>query len=87
MINIPKNIKIIKTKEYLTEHINLIEGDSKVFVWYEPYHIRKNNEDYFGFEDEEDELISHRLRPKLYSVDKEKLKDVYNNFKELEDNI
>ena len=85
--NVPKNIKLIKTKEYLTEHINIIEGDNKVFIWYEPYHIRKNGEDYFGFEDEKDELISHRLRPKLYSVDKEKLKKIYDNFKELEDNI
>lgn len=81
------NLVIHNTNEVLSEHINLIygKGTEHAFVWHEPYHVRDENEDYFGFEDEEpDSNLGHRLRPRLYEIKTQKqLDDILDTFNNL----
>lgn len=69
-VTVPTGSKITvhKTKNPLTEHINLIYTHQceLPFVWYEPYHIVEHSKDDFGFEHEKDWKMQKRLRPKMF---------------------
>lgn len=70
-VDVPSNeyITIHPSREVLTEHINLIYTDKEElpYIWYEPHHVRTENGDYFGFEDEEDWKLKKRFRPKMFA--------------------
>jgi hypothetical protein len=81
-----EHITIYPSKEVLTEHINLIytNGDDLPYIWYEPHHIRNENVDYFGFEDEEDWKLKKRFRPKMFApTSQTQVDEILNTFDNL----
>jgi hypothetical protein len=83
------NITIHPTNSYLTEHINLIytsKGELP-YVWFEPYHVRQDDTDIFGFENETDWKLQKRLRPKLFKIQtKEQEENILHTFEYLKEN-